>query len=345
MKRAFLILVFFALLVSACSDDSAVRTIRILPEAQLGKGIYRLSGLEDSRDLVWSPKSDILIGLTGISPYPPSDCPIPPACWLASALKPNFNSEIFLVDFAAGTRTRLMQTPNNGKIISEVFSMPDGEHVGYVVDGIGQSTDRGTWSIGTNGLDDHKLSDKRIVPVWSPDGKRFAEEGIDSIRIGTILGGDEQELFQSKDPEAYVGGLSWSADGTEIAFSYGNSRSETPELRPRLYLLDVSTGAISPISGDRFEEYHYPVFSPVDDLIVYEREQPAFFRSMTLIRDLKTDCQIELPIKTLAWEISWSPDGSKLLVEGSGEHLDEHYIIDLKELLGPKFAASGSICP
>ncbi len=222
--------------------------------------------------------------------------------------------------------------------------MPDGKHLGYIVDGIGNSTDFGTWSIGIDGLDDHKVNDERVVPVWSQDGKRFAKAGLDSINIGTALDGIEPELFRPQSAGGYIQGLSWSADSTKIAFSYGDDRSETPELRSKIYLLEVSTGAVSQVSGDRFEEFRYPVFSPVNDLIAYEREQPAFFKRTTVVRDLKTDCQVALPAKALMGQISWSPDGSKLLVM-NWEDNQEYYIIDLKEFLGPKFAATGSICP
>ncbi len=78
MKRPYLIIALLVLLLSACATDSAVRTIRLVPEPQLGNGVYRISGLEGSRRLSWSPTSDVLAGLIGTDPYPAPDCPPAP---------------------------------------------------------------------------------------------------------------------------------------------------------------------------------------------------------------------------------------------------------------------------
>ncbi len=339
MKRAFLVLVLFALLQSACGPESGTGKMTLAPEPQFGAGIYRIPELEDSRSLIWSPKDNVLLGLVGKSPYAPDCVPFALACWIASWGLPKFNSQIFLVNMATGMRRSLLQTASNEKIISTVFWMPDGQHIGCVVDVSANQTDIGTWSISTDGLNDQKVSEERIDPVWSPDGTRFAVEHDGAIFVAGRIGDQGTRIYHSELFQPDFLGMSWSADGKTIAFSIGKESAENPELGPRLYLVEVATGKVSPIPGNGFEDSRYPVFSPVGNTILYQHPWTT-----AILRDLRTDCEVKLPIPDLAEAASWSPDGTKLLVLSFGDKYRGYYIVDLNEFL-PKFAATGSICP
>jgi hypothetical protein len=97
---------------------------------------------------------------------------------------------------------------------------------------------------------------------------------------------------------------------------------------------------ISQVANDPFEAYAHPPFSPVHNLIAFQRYQSSFFRYTTVIKDINKNCQIEIPIE-LYGSVSWSPDGQKLVFSG----LEEHYIVNLTEFIGPTFKEIGSICP
>jgi Tol biopolymer transport system component len=353
MKRACLLLALLAIVVSGCANDLAVQKISIAPQTDLGNGIYRINIPGGGRELAWSSREDLLLGLTGRDPDPATDCML----WLCGWPEPGFNSEIFVINVQAGERRRIIRTATDEKIISSVFWFPDGEHIGYVVVGsiLNRAADVGTWSIRIDGQQDQRISTRIVDPIWSRDGTKFAEHvwSLDktkppdqqrwssSIRVGTIVGEGEQELFQPSDPEAGIYGFSWSPDGTTIAVSYGDDSSVTPELRPGIYFLDVSTGRTLEMPRVKYEEYRYPLFSPDGTLMAFEREQPAFYRTTTVIRDLKTGCQIELPLKMDYHEMSWSPDGSRLLLPTD----TGYYMLDLREYLAPVFQQTGSICP
>lgn len=85
-------------------------------------------------------------------------------------------------------------------------------------------------------------------PTWSPDGREiaFARYSGNSFSILTIpaLGGTERRLYRG--PDHLGGGLSWSPDGSLIAFSESHEADPT---RAWLSVLSVSDSSIRKISS------------------------------------------------------------------------------------------------
>jgi Tol biopolymer transport system component len=242
----------------------------------------------------------------------------------------------------------ILRTERNEEIISRIFWLPDGKHIGYFVY---DNTDHeiGTWSIDLQGQNNVRINQDSIEPLWNRSGTKFATEETNetsggwysAIYVTNISTNQKQQVFEATKPNTFPHGISWSYDDKILAFSYGDGGSEIPEERPKIFFIDLETSERVQFTSDRFEEYTYPQFSPVNDLIAFGRRQPSFFRYTTVIKDVSTNCQIELPITALAGAVSWSPDGKQILISNS----KGDYIVNLSEFIGPKFKETGSICP
>ena len=112
-------------------------------------------------------------------------------------------------------------------------------------------------------------------PTWSPDGRqiafvRYAGESF-SILIMPALGGTERRVYRG--PDHLGGGLSWSPDGSSIAFSESHSSDPTRAWISALSLSDSSIKVISsPPPGwlDRA-----PSYSPNGALLAFIRSAVA----------------------------------------------------------------------
>jgi Tol biopolymer transport system component/DNA-binding winged helix-turn-helix (wHTH) protein len=109
-------------------------------------------------------------------------------------------------------------------------------------------------------------------PAWSPDGRQIAfsrySDKVLSILTVPALGGSEHRVYQG--PDSMGGGLSWSPDGSLLAFPESRSEDPTRSWISLLSLADASTRQISspPVGSlDR-----NPMFSP-------DGRELAFIRS------------------------------------------------------------------
>lgn len=109
-------------------------------------------------------------------------------------------------------------------------------------------------------------------PAWSPDGRQIAisrySDGLFSILTVPALGGTEHRAYQG--PDSMGGGISWSPDGSRLAFPEGRQEAPTRSWISLLTLSDSSTRQISSPPAGSFDRA--PTFAP-------DGKQLAFIRS------------------------------------------------------------------
>jgi len=124
---------------------------------------------------------------------------------------------------------------------------PDGTLVAFRQSDGGSNT--GIYAAAVGGQKSIQLTNEPgdCCPVWSPDGRQiaFARYAGNTFSIITIpaLGGTERRLYRGSDHLG--GGLSWSPDGSVIAFSESHEGDTTQAWISTLLLSDSSIREIS----------------------------------------------------------------------------------------------------
>jgi Tol biopolymer transport system component len=150
----------------------------------------------------------------------------------------------------------------------------------------------------------------------SPDGRRIvysvnrAEKDADRDLYLINSDGSGRELLIQCDGQVCQE-VSWSADGTRIAFERRNmvqgavGRSPGPG---RIWLMDVETREVSPLFADSQQIGSLPRFAPVGDRLSYYDPQQ---NSINIV-DTATGDQVQLP-SLLGDSGTWSPDANQLI--------------------------------
>ena len=152
---------------------------------------------------------------------------------------------------------------------------PDGTLVAFRQSDGGNNT--GIYAAGVGGAKSIQLTNDPgdCCPAWSPDGRQiaFARYSGDSFSIFTIpaLGGTERRLYRG--PDHLGGGLSWSADGSVIAFTESHGSDPTRAWIAGLSLSDSSIREISSPSPGWIDRS--PSYSPDGKRLAFIRSAVA----------------------------------------------------------------------
>ncbi|MFQ5422089.1 MAG: hypothetical protein ACE5EY_17210, partial [Anaerolineae bacterium] len=146
-----------------------------------------------------------------------------------------------------------------------------------------------------------------------PQGTAVAAAlGDGSILVIDAVTGDARS-FAGAHPNAYLGDIAWSPDGTQIAFQFIGPRRGDP-----IYLLDPADGAVAEVPRSRIEQGTRPylVWSPEGTWLIL----PVPGERCTRLVDVATG---ERPFTFThaggcydPWAAVWSPDGSALALSG-----------------------------
>ncbi len=248
---------------------------------------------------------------------------------------------------------------------------PDGAWVAYAVgtvDAMKDKTDSDVWMVKWDGTDRVRLTsspESESSPRWSPDGKWIAFLRADEKKKAQVwtlnrLGGEAVKLT------GIAGGVSdyaWSPDGTRLVLvsrdvdpdapvEGGEKATEKPprpieietfkfkrdgigyvdgRLRSHLYLFDVATRAVTPLTSGAFDDTA-PAWSP-DGRHVAFLSARSESRERTTVREVyiveakagAAPRQVSTKVARHTEPLVWSPDGTKLLyMEGGDPRLDAY---------------------
>lgn len=321
MKRVFLLFMLLTFGLSACAENTDTGHVQLKWRPDVAAGIYEMVDVYSGGGLAWSPDGRTVATLWYRMGYPDF------------CLGCKVGSELYTIDLKTMAKTRLAED----RFVTSISWLPDSMHLAY-----GDYRFDEIRAMGLDGKDDGKLKEVHGVPVWSPDGTRIAAWGsVDGpgrrypvIDIYDQTGKKLNTVFKGDNPPRYWSMPSWSPNGTQLAFAYA---SDAPEERgPReAYILDLRSGHASRI-GNETSRYVGAYFAPMGKLIALPQ---AGLTGQIEIWELGTNCSVAVPL-THGYTLSWGPDGRRFVVESYGDT----YLVNLNELLGQRFAETGSLC-
>ena len=172
-------------------------------------------------------------------------------------------------------------------------------------------------------------------PAFSPDGKKIVFDHCPGCEVGVmnsyiyVFDLETKQRSRLSEGNSWDSGPSWSKAGDRIIFS--SDRDSKTALERDLYLIEYGSDLILRVTEDSFgkaiprwspnDKYIAYVSRPLDRIFIleYEKEEIYFIDSMI------GGERFHIPL-------SWSPDGSRLLVHSDSEQdKDVHYLnlIDL----------------
>ena len=227
---------------------------------------------------------------------------------------------------------------------------PDGKWIAYTLTTIDREADKrrtSIWMVNWEGTRDVQLTtgaNGDSSPRWSPDGNYLAflsarpAGAKNQIWLLDRLGGEARQLTSVKDD---IGGYVWSPDGSRIVLEMSASEDDalspkapkpividrfhfkhdvdgylTASSRTRLYLFDVKTKKLEPLTTDKNFEDNAPVWSPDSTRIAYvsnhekEPDQTGTDDIFAIeARPGATPAKIATTYSPNGQHLTWSPDG------------------------------------
>lgn len=295
-KRCVVPLVLLSLLasaVSACDSPLSVAGIqRVTPEGQQWSHVTGISWSPDGTTLAltWSFRRGV--GLREGVPQ----------------------SYLYLLDLESQEPRILSQTRTErvGEMYSPSWSPVSGQ-IAFFADW----DPYGIWLV----QNDSTRSPRFLGPgqdcTWSQDGERMAIANPGDgyvIYILNVRTGQIEEIFQiSEEQYVHSGGISWSAEGNQVAFSADLEDQSATAMS--IYSLDLASGATQLLVGGG--HYRFPSWSPDGTMIAFSGGQNIREQTLHVLR--VDDGAVIRPLDvTIEGPIAWSPDGSEIAFEWNG---------------------------
>jgi dipeptidyl aminopeptidase/acylaminoacyl peptidase len=177
--------------------------------------------------------------------------------------------------------------------------------------------------------------------IWARDGK--------SIVVGQSSGGDERttllQVFLDgrpsrrltpQEPDYYIHGGQLLADNRTLVYAANVDPESGEEIEPALiYVQDIETGAKSVIARPEKAAFMWPLVSPDDKYVLYERKDldPAGTQLWLAAIDGSSDREIVNVGAKAKVDGAWSPDARSVVLAAEGK---PHRRIGLWHLAGGK---------
>lgn len=194
------------------------------------------------------------------------------------------------------------------------------------------------WTVARDGGEPRLLLTNARQPVWSPDGRRIAftrpaedeEPPAEMLYVATASG---TELSALTEEEMRIGGLSWSRDGSQIAFHAAPAGATgTSEFQIFLAQSDGSGVRQLTTSVDDYANM-WPLWSPVDtELLAYGVPQSgsagAQLRLYNTQNQNMTVLFTENEAQLTGGQYDWSPDGQQVVFSLSSGDASQLFVLE-----------------
>jgi Tol biopolymer transport system component len=254
--------------------------------------------------------------------------------------------KIYILDLLAGKLHLLLEARNAYRWVQSWS--PDGTEIAFSTTEASFSyrSDQGIWVINSDGSGEPRFLGGGYLAAWSPTGRKIAicectaDPDAASIWIVDLESGERQLVFSRPGSGSFGWRLSWSPDGTMLAFAF---RAVTPqEGYPYrdIYTLDLKTGDLNQLTHGGDNEY--PTWSPDGRLIAYSILAQDFSSTVIMIARADGSCGVvALSVPGVLDDPAWSPDGRQIAFARDGGI----YLMDVAVVLGDDFLTTAPVCP
>ncbi|MEW6142745.1 MAG: DUF5050 domain-containing protein [Chloroflexota bacterium] len=225
------------------------------------------------------------------------------------------NTEIYLLDTAAGTVTRL--TNNAGADLYPTWKL-DGTRIAWASVGDGES-DQEIWTMNPDGSGKTRLTNtltgNDYAPSWSPDGTKIAftsnrDGGAGQVYVMNADGTNPVRLTTG-DNAVFNGFPDWSPDGTRIVFSSG----ATAEASRQIYVMNADGSNRQRLTENTSSDDH-PQWSPDGTKIVFQSNRSGNWEIWSMTATGADQNRIIEHSATDEWP-SWAPDSQAVFFDSN----------------------------
>jgi TolB protein len=179
-----------------------------------------------------------------------------------------------------------------------------------------------------------------------PPGMRLAVESTagsaDPLSNNVFITGPSG-FFQLTSGGRDAQDAAWSPDGTRIAFRGFRTNNDD------IFVINVDGTGLTQLTNVPVHE-GYPAWSPLGDAIAFGREDPTVPEVNVWIMNPDGSNQRQLSSEDLLGNISWSPDGSRViwgcpdtgLVEINSDGTNERFVTTIVGDLNPHYSPDGT---
>jgi len=214
---------------------------------------------------------------------------------------------------------------------------PDGSKIAFYRRISEGGTDR--WEVyvmDANGANVTRLTDEMCQshdPVWSPDGSKIAFIcGLDAYAEVYVMNANGSNVVRLTQDDTSLyredASLNWSPDSTRLAYGkYHNRKWKELQGIGDIYVVNVSTGAITRLTTDNDPPSLSPAWSPDGTKIAFAKIVDGNYEVVTVNPDGSNLINVTKKAKG-DFGPKWSPDGLKISFTSNRDGNMELYVMD-----------------